>query len=169
MKTHTRHTLFAAALIAALFVINWFNNDNQVLAPELTFTDIDGVQHELSQYKGKPILLTFWATDCPGCIQEMPELIALHNEFSAQGLTMISVAMSHDTPEQIKAMRAHKKLPYLITWDHKTEIAQAFDNVRVTPTHFLISPTGEIVMRKLGGLNLDRLHNKLYNMGLSPA
>lgn len=169
MKAHTRHSLFAVVLITALFFINWLNNDNQKLAPEITFTDIDGVKHNLAQYQGKPVLLIFWATDCPGCIQEMPELIKLHHEFSAQGLTMIGVAMSYDSPEHIKAMREHKKLPYLITWDHKAEIAQAFDNVRVTPTHFLISPNGEIVMRKIGGLNLDRLHNKLYNMGLSPA
>ena len=169
MKSQSRHSLFAVLLIAALFIINWINNDEQLLAPELTFIDIDGVQHDLAQYQGKPVLLTFWATDCPGCIQEMPELIKLHHEFSAQGLTMIGVAMAHDSPKHIKAMRAYKKLPYLITWDHKAEIAHAFDNVRVTPTHFLIAPNGEIVMRKIGGLNLNRLHDKLYNMGLSPA
>ncbi|OUR64568.1 antioxidant AhpC [Methylophaga sp. 42_25_T18] len=168
MKSQSRHSLFAVGLVLVLFIINWVNNDTQTLAPELSFIDIDGVQHELAQYQGKPILLTFWATDCPGCIQEMPELIKLHQEFSSQGLTMIAVAMAHDTPKHIKAMRAHKKLPYLITWDNKADIARAFDNVRVTPTHFLIAPNGEIVMRKIGGLNLNRLHEKLYNMGLSP-
>lgn len=169
MKPQTRHSIFAVVLLAALFLINWLNNDNQVLAPDLAFTDIDGQQHTLAQYQGKPVLLTFWATDCPGCIQEMPELIKLHQQFSSQGLTMIGVAMAHDQLDHIQTMRDFKKLPYLITWDNNAEIAQAFDNVRVTPTHFLVAPNGQIVMRKIGGLNLERLHDKLYNMGLSPA
>ena len=168
MKPQTRHILFAGLMLAALFVINWANKDAAQL-PELAFKDIDGQQHTLAQYLGKPILLTFWATDCPGCIQEIPELKHLYQQYSSTGLTMIAVAMAHDTPAHIKAMRAQKNLRYLITWDHKAEIAQAFDNVRVTPTHFLIAPNGDIVMRKIGGLNLDRLHIKLDSMGLTPS
>jgi peroxiredoxin len=169
MKSSTRPALYAVLILTTLFVLNWFNSGEKTQAPAITFADIDGQEHSLSQYKGQPVLVTFWATDCPGCIQEMPEIINLHHEFSPQGLTIVAVAMAHDTPKHIQAMREHKQLPYLITWDKNAEIAQAFDNVRVTPTHFLIAPTGEIVMRKIGGLNLDRLHNKLYNMGLSPA
>jgi peroxiredoxin len=136
--------------------------------PEVSFNDIDGGQHQLADYKGKPILMIFWATDCPGCIKEMPELIALHDEYADSGLAMISVAMPHDTPAQIKAMRDQKGLPYLITWDTDSQISAAFDNVRVTPTHFLISPEGEIVMRKIGALNIEQLEQRLATMGLSP-
>ena len=169
MKSSTRPVLYAVLILMSLFILNWFSSDKQIQAPAITFTDIDGQQHSLSQYQGQPVLLTFWATDCPGCIQEIPELITLHQEFSSQGLTMIAVAMAHDSPKHIQAMRAHKKLPYTITWDKNADIALAFDNVRVTPTHFLIAPNGEIVMRKIGGLHLGRLHKKLHDMGLSPA
>lgn len=137
--------------------------------PDISFTDIDGGQHQLADYTGKPILMIFWATDCPGCIKEMPELIALHDEYAKQGLAMLSVAMPHDHPDQIQAMRQHKGLPYLITWDKNGEISTAFDDVRVTPTHFLISPEGEIVMRKIGALNIEQLKQKLDMMVLSPA
>ncbi|NQY26683.1 MAG: hypothetical protein HRT92_05840 [Piscirickettsiaceae bacterium] len=64
-------------------------------------------------------------------------------------------------------MHANKKLPYTITWDKDGMISQAFGNVRVTPTHFLINPEGEIVMRKIGVLNSIRLHDMLQNMGLN--
>lgn len=168
MKPQKRHLLFAIVMITALFVINWFNSNEVSNLTDISFTDIDGQQHSLGQYQGKPILLTFWATDCPGCIQEMPELIELYHQFSPHGLIMIEVAMAHDSLQHINAMRTQKQLPFIITWDSTAEIAQAFDNVRVTPTHFLISPEGEIVMRKIGGLNLNRLHEKLYNMGLKP-
>ncbi len=105
----------------------------------------------------------------PGCIKEMPELITLHEEYADKGLAMISVAMPHDYPEHIKAMRKEKGLPYLITWDESGEISAAFDNVRVTPTHFLISPEGEIVMRKIGVLDMELLEDRLAMMGLTPV
>lgn len=168
MKTQHRHIVFALVLIVGLFGINWLNSSSNML-PELSFTDIDGQQHSFTQYKGKPILLTFWATDCSGCIQEMPDLIALYNQYASQGLTMIDVAMSHDSLDHIRAMRDDRNLPFIITWDNKSEIALAFDNVRVTPTHFLISPEGEITMRKIGGLNYNYLYEKLKEMGLSAS
>jgi len=168
MQSKHRYIFFAAALIIGLFTINWFTASNP-MRPDISFADIDGKQHSLSQYDGKPILITFWATDCSGCIQEMPELIALHNHYSKQGLTLIDVAMSHDNLNHIKAMRKAKRLPFTIAWDEQGDIAQAFDNVRLTPTHFLISPKGEIMMRKIGTINLELLHKKLHNMGLKPA
>ncbi|NQZ54319.1 MAG: TlpA family protein disulfide reductase [Piscirickettsiaceae bacterium] len=137
--------------------------------PDLSFVDIDNQQHSLAQYQGKPILMIFWATDCPGCIKEIPELIELHATYAEQGLTMIGVAMSYDSLDHIKAMRDKRKLPYTITWDHDTQISRAFGNVRVTPTHFLIDQNGDIVMRKIGALNINLLHEKLHSMGLTKS
>ncbi len=162
-----RHIFFISTLVVGLFAINWLNNDSQNTMPELSFTDIDKQTHSLAQYKGKPILLIFWATDCPGCIKEMPALIKLHETYAEQGLTMIGVAMSHDSLSHIKTMREKRKLPYTITWDHNTQIARAFGNVRVTPTHFLIDSTGQIVMRKIGAIDLSRLEKKLQDLGLN--
>jgi len=166
MKSKHRTLLVVFFIIVALFAVNWLNSGSN-MRPDLTFTDIDGQSHSLEQYNGKPILVTFWATDCTGCIQEMPELIALHKQYSDQGLVMIDIAMSHDSPKHIKAMRDERKLPFIITWDKDNEMALAFDNVRVTPTHFLIEPNGEISMRKIGSLNHIILEDKLHKMGLS--
>jgi peroxiredoxin len=167
MKPIIRNLLLVAiAAIAALAAVMMPTSREPM--PEISFTDIDGGQHQLVDYKGQPILMIFWATDCPGCIKEMPDLIALHDEFANQGLKMISVAMPHDYPEHIKAMRDEKKLPYTITWDKNSEIGDAFGNVRVTPTHFLISPEGEIVMRKIGALKAEQVKQSLAAMGLTP-
>ena len=113
--------------------------------------------------------MIFWATDCPGCVEEMPELNALYRDYAHKGLAMIGVAMSHDSPEHINAMRIDRKLSYILTWDKNNEIATAFNRVRVTPTHFLIAPNGEIVMRKIGALNFKQLRTKLDDMGLTPT
>jgi peroxiredoxin len=169
MKPVTRNILITLVVaVAALSTVLLMPGSRQPM-PEISFTDIDGGQHQLADYKGKPILMIFWATDCPGCIKEMPELIALHDDYADQGLAMISVAMPHDHPQHIKAMRENKGLPYLITWDEEGKMAAAFDNVRVTPTHFLISPEGEIVMRKIGELKIESVKQKLASMGLTPA
>jgi len=169
MKTHHRLITFSIIIVIGLLAINWLINNHQAIAPNIKFTDIDGKQHSLHDYLGKPTLVVFWATDCPGCIEEMPRLVKLHHDYFAQGFTIIAVAMSHDSLDHINAMRTARHLPYTITWDKDNKIAHAFDNVRVTPTHFLITPKGKITMRKIGDLNIDLLHKKLHNMGLSAA
>jgi len=166
MKTHQRRILLATALLAILFAINFLNRSDKVMA-DFSFTDIDGQTHTRADYLGKPLLVIFWATDCPGCIKEMPDLVKLYQTYSPNDLSMLGIAMAHDSLDHINAMRAAKNLPYTITWDHNNALAQAFDNVRVTPTHFLITAKGEIIMRKIGSLNMDLVDKKLLDMGLN--
>ena len=169
MNTTMKKLLIIVGIAIAVFATFMLMPASRHAVPEISFTDIDGGQHQLSDYQGQPVLMIFWATDCPGCIKEMPELIALHEEYADKGLAMISVAMPHDYPQHIQAMREQKGLPYLITWDKTGAISEAFDNVRVTPTHFLISPEGEIVMRKIGELKIEQLKQRLAMMGLEPG
>jgi len=169
MTSYKKPLLFAIVLSGLLFAIIWIKSHNVQLAPDVNFSDIDGTQHSLSQYANQPVLMIFWATDCPGCVQEMPELNALYQDYADQGLAMIGVAMAHDTPDHINAMRQQRQLAYTLTWDQNDEIATAFNRVRVTPTHFLIAPNGEIVMRKIGTLDFEQLREKLHGMGLTPA
>ena len=169
MKTFKNRLLLSTLLAGLFFIVIFIKNSNGELAPKISFNDIDGKQYTLSQYTDKPVLMIFWATDCPGCVEEMPELNALYRDYAHKGLAMIGVAMSHDSPEHINAMRIERKLSYILTWDKNNEIATAFNRVRVTPTHFLIAPNGEIVMRKIGALNFKQLRTKLDDMGLIPT
>jgi len=167
MKSGKRFALFIAALFALLFVVFMYKNATAPAYTELTFEDVDGKMHDFTEYAGKPILMIFWATDCPACIQELPELIALHEEYAKKGLVMLGVSLPHDTPSHIKAMREDRGLPYTLIWDSEGEISSAFNNVRVTPTHYLISPEGKIVMRKIGILDKESVSAQLAKMGLS--
>ncbi|MEC9412810.1 MAG: TlpA disulfide reductase family protein [Pseudomonadota bacterium] len=134
--------------------------------PEQTFTDLDGKTHSFEDFKGKPLLVIFWATDCPACVQELPELKAVYKEYAPKGLGVVSIALAHDKPEHLLAMRLEKQIPYLISWDKTGELADAFNNVRVTPTHFLYSADGDVVMRKIGSVSKEMLSEKLSSMGL---
>jgi peroxiredoxin len=165
MNTSNRVIIFGAVILLTAFVLNWFSAEPAQQAPQLAFTDVDGKQHQVN-YSDQPVLMIFWATDCPGCVKEMPELVELYHNYADKGLNMVGVAMAHDTPEHIKAMRTEKQLPYTLTWDKDNSIAQSFNNVRVTPTHFLVDTQGNIVMRKIGELNFHQLEAKLNELGL---
>jgi peroxiredoxin len=169
MKQHSKviYSLIALFVFASITYI--YTANSQPDLPDLSFDDIDNQSHSFSDYKGQPLLVVFWATDCPGCIAEMPELIELYEQYSSQGLAMLGVAMSHDSLAQIKTMRKNKQLPYTITWDKTQMISAGFNNVRVTPTHFLVNQEGEIIMRKIGSLNIKTLHQKLGKMGLEAS
>ncbi|MCX4188770.1 TlpA family protein disulfide reductase [Methylophaga sp. OBS3] len=165
MKSALKIIFPALLIIAGLFF--WLNSSSSAPMPNQRFDTIDGETKQLSDYVGKPLLVIFWATDCPGCIAEMPELVHLHEQYADLG--MLGIALAHDTPEQIKAMRSEKSLPYTLTWDSDNKLSHAFGNVRVTPTHFLVDANGNIVMRKIGELDFAALAVRLEKMGLEPA
>ncbi len=140
--------LFVASLIG---LGTWYWQTQTVrVAPNAAFKTIKGETLKLAELHGKPILVTFWATDCPGCIEEIPHLVSLHQQYSPNGLKILAVAMHYDPPNRVLAMTESKQLPYAIALDPSGELAQAFGNVQLTPTTFLIDRQGNIVMQKTG-------------------
>ncbi len=140
--------LFALALIASGL---WLAFSKTVTpAPEVIFSTFSGKKIALHDLRGKPVLVTFWATDCPGCIQEIPHLIDLYRQYHDQGLQIIAVAMYYDPPNHVVEMTKQQALPYDVALDIQAEHAKAFGDVRLTPTTFLISPAGSITLQKIG-------------------
>lgn len=154
---------FAVALIGILAYL-WFSPSGLKQAPELAVTTLEGKQLSLGQLRGKPVLVTFWATTCPGCVKEMPHLVELYNELSPQGLEIIALAMAYDPEEQVREMVKLKQLPYTVALDSDGAAARAFGDVKLTPTSFLISPEGRIVQQKLGEMDMNLLHNRIVGM-----
>ncbi len=163
--------LFSGIFIAALLVaLSWFwlTPSGLVEAPELTIKTIKGQTLDLKQFKGKPLLVTFWATTCSKCLKEMPHLIELYNEFSPQGFEIIGIAMSYDPPNHVVQLVESKQLPYPIALDIDSVAARAFGDVSLTPTNFLISPDGIIIKHKIGEMDFHDLRTQIKSM-LSPA
>lgn len=153
-------------VIAALIVTAaWYWQTQTVrTAPDVRFKTIKGETIRLAELRGKPTLVTFWATDCPGCIEEMPHLIDLHQQYSQTGLSIIAVAMHYDPPNHVLAMAESKQLPYSIALDPTSELAQAFGDVQLTPTTFLIDRTGNIVMQKVGVFDLSDMQHRIEQL-----
>jgi peroxiredoxin len=133
-------------------------------APDVTFITISGGNIELKAQHGKPVIVTFWATDCPACIKEIPHLKELYNVYHNRGLEIIAVAMYYDPPNHVVAMTQAKQLPYDIALDLQGEHARAFGEVRLTPTTFLIAPDGTVNLKKTGSFDIHDMKNRIENM-----
>jgi thiol-disulfide isomerase/thioredoxin len=154
-------------MLAVLLVLAyvWFSPSGAEPAPSLVMTQLNGGQKiDLAALRGHPVLVTFWATSCPGCIAEMPHLIQLYQELAPKGLQVIGVAMSYDQPNHVLEMQKQKNIPYPIVWDGVGEASRAFGTVTLTPTHFLIDPQGKIVQHKIGELDIKLLRARLLSM-----
>jgi peroxiredoxin len=160
-------SLFAIVMLFTLGYL-WFLPTGLKNSPDIKLVTLDGVQLQLASLRGKPLLVTFWATTCPSCIKEMPHLIELYEELSPRGLEIVGIAMDYDPPNHVLAMRNAKNIPYPIALDINAEAARAFGNVRLTPTSFLIAPDGRVVYQKLGAMSMQTLRQDILDM-LQPS
>ncbi len=160
-------SLFALALLGTLGYL-WFAPAGLKASPDISLKTLDGEEIQLANLRGKPLLVTFWATTCPGCIKEMPHLIELYEELSPRGLEIIGIAMDYDPPNQVLAMRNARNIPYPIALDIDGGAARAFGGVRLTPTSFLIAPNGRIVFQKLGEMDMVKLRQDILGMLNTP-
>ncbi|GAB4258717.1 MAG: TlpA disulfide reductase family protein [Methylomicrobium sp.] len=143
-------TIVAGAIAAAL----WFAIARPATpAPDITLTTITGERIALKTLQGKPVIVAFWATDCPVCIEEIPDLIALYDDFHDRGLEIIAVAMYYDPPNHVVEMTRAKRIPYRVALDLRAEHARAFGNVRLIPTTFLIEADGTIGLHHVGAFD----------------
>jgi thiol-disulfide isomerase/thioredoxin len=133
-------------------------------APDSSFTTITGKQIALKAWHGKPVLVTFWATSCQKCIAEMPDLIALYQQFHPQGLEIIAIAMAYDMPNKVVAMSKDKQLPYDVIFDVNSVHTKAFSPIWGTPTTLLISPDGMISKRYAGAFKLSDMQTHIQHL-----
>jgi peroxiredoxin len=133
-------------------------------APNVSFTTITGNTIELKKLQGNPVIVTFWATDCAICIQEIPYFIDLYNQFHTQGLEIIAVAMYYDIPSHVVEMTKSRQLPYPIALDLKAKHALAFGKVELIPSTFLISPSGKIVKQVTGLFDLEEMKQNINQL-----
>ncbi len=154
--------LLGLLLLVLILAGLWVGLGKTVMpAPDATFTTITGKKIALNALRGKPVLVTFWATDCPGCLEEIPHLVDLYRNYHERGLEIIAVAMYYDPPNHVVNMTKDKSLPYEVALDLQAEHARAFGDVRLTPTTFLITPDGSIALQKIGAFDPDDMKTRI--------
>ncbi|SEQ41646.1 Peroxiredoxin [Ectothiorhodospira magna] len=151
---------FVVVLLGGLLAL-WLAPEGLRPMPRVTVTTLDQSRLDLASLEGRPVLVTFWATTCISCIQEIPHLRELHDRYHEQGLKVIGVAMAHDPPEQVAEMARRREINYTVGLDTTGEVAAAFGDVRLTPTSFLIAPNGRIVYQKIGEMDWHTVERHL--------
>ncbi|MEY4939256.1 MAG: hypothetical protein RIQ93_991 [Verrucomicrobiota bacterium] len=130
-----------AAPLAALPVIK--------PAPAWKLKDLNGTVVSSEQFKGKVVVLDFWATWCPPCRQEIPGYTELQKKYGKEGLAIVGVSLDEAGPTVVKDFAAKFGINYQMLMADET-IAEAFGGVEAIPTTFLIDRDGKIRDRKVG-------------------
>jgi peroxiredoxin len=125
-------------------------------APNTEFVLLDGRKISMQSLRGRPVMISFWATTCPPCIEEAPDFIRLYNAWHPLGFELIAVAMPYDPPTRVQEFAQRHELPYPVALDIDGRITSAFGGVPYVPAAFLIAPNGTIEMNTTGRLDIDK-------------
>ncbi|MDF1527038.1 MAG: TlpA disulfide reductase family protein [bacterium] len=118
-------------------------------APDFTLAAVDGSMVSISDYRGKVVLVDFWATWCPPCLEMIPILSRLHKKYSDKGLVVLGVSLDNEGLEMLGTFVHEKMIPYKIVMGDK-KIGSAFGGVSSIPTLYMVDRNGRLV-RKLTG------------------
>lgn len=131
-----------------------------------TFKDLQGKSVTLSDYKGKVVLLDFWATWCPPCRKEIPGFIELYNTYKSRGFVVIGVSMdeAEDTPD-VKHYAAQIKMnyPILLGYGREDDLKPAFGELPL-PTSFVIARDGRICERHDGLTSKQQVEREITGL-----
>lgn len=153
--------ILVVALLATLLYLTVFS-DGLGTAPSVTVKASNGEQINLSKPL-KPVLVNFWATSCPGCIKEMPDLAKMKQALGDR-FELIAVSMDYDPVEQVNKFIQANDYPFNYIMDTDGQIAKAFGDVLLTPTSFLIAPNGKIVYKVIGEVHFQQVTERIKQM-----
>jgi len=124
-------------------------------APDFSLPDMDGASHALSDYRGKVVMLNFWATWCPPCRREMPSMERLYDKFKARGLEVVAVNQFED-PDLVFEFTGRLSLAptFPILFDRESRVAEQY-GVKGLPTTYLLDRDGNIRFQAIGGREFD--------------
>jgi len=129
------------------------------LAPNFTVETLDGKIVSLSDYRGKTVLLNFWATWCPPCRSEMPDLEQLYRERKGQGFVVLAVDLQ-EPKGPVADFVDRFGLTFPILMDASGEVAERY-NIQVLPSTFFIDKEGRIATFNFGAMNRSAVLKKL--------
>ena len=135
--------MWLAGLLLAL-TVTWAQ------AADFRVTDTKGKVHTLSGYKGKWVLVNYWATWCPPCLEEIPDLIALHED-RKNNLVVIGVAMDYRDPKQVIDFAEGLFVDYPVVLGNPGVVSQ-IGPVQGLPTTYLYNPEGKMVAKQVGAI-----------------
>lgn len=130
------------------------------LAPDFQLPNLDYEPMSLNELRGKPVVLNFWATWCPACIDEMPYLQEIHEEYSDDGLMLLAIDVG-ENPSQVEKFLQNNNLSLPVLLDTSGVVAQKY-RIQVIPTTYFIDGDGIIQSKRIGAfINAAQIEEQL--------
>ena len=131
-------------------------------APNFKLQDLNGKTVQLSDFKGKPVLLDFWATWCPPCRDSIPGMVKLHKDYADKGLVILAVSVDGGATEDIRSFQKEYGMTYTVLMG--TEDVASQYSVRTIPMMIVIDKSGKIQKRYLGAGNEDDIEKTVKQL-----
>ena len=147
------HLLLRFVFVSLLFAVSLLRAEpfGPVPAPTWSLQDLAGNVVNSDQFKGKVVVVDFWATWCGPCREEIPGYIKLQEKYGKDGLVIIGVSLDRRGPEAVRKFAEREGMNYIVVMGDATTV-EAFGGFDAIPTTFLIDRTGQIRDRKTGAM-----------------
>ena len=127
-------------------------------APDFELKDIEGKVHHLSDYKGKVVVLNFWATWCPPCKKEIPDFIEMQKQYDSQGLQFLGIAMDDEGLDKVKPWVASHNVNYPVMLKEDKVVA-SYGEMSSIPVTYIIDRKG-IIRQSITGMRTRAIFEK---------
>jgi peroxiredoxin len=130
-------------------------------APDFTVTDLQGKKLALSDYRGKVVLLDFWATWCAPCLEEIPHFVDMQQKLGPQGFQAIGISMD-DGPKPVQEFYQEHKLNYPVAMG-TSKLADGFGGILGLPVTFVINRDGQIRKKFVGAADPAQIEQEVLD------
>lgn len=144
-----RRLLFSLLLGLLFTTISQFSFAETHAGTNFLLKDTAGIKHQLSNYKGKWVLVNYWATWCPPCLEEVPDLVNLYDHRKKKDLMVLGVVFDYKSLKEVAEYVDDMLMSYPIVLGDDAVTAQ-IGSAEVLPTTFIYNPQGELVKIKQG-------------------
>jgi thiol-disulfide isomerase/thioredoxin len=157
MRLNASGAGIAARMLLTLTLAAFVGSTGHVrAAADVVFTDLDGKVHRIGDYRGKWVIVNYWATWCPPCLEEIPELVQFHEEHKDTDAVVLGVNSEDITPERLREFVDSFLVTYPVI-PAEPSASSPFGPLPGLPITFLVSPEGEVVARQIGGVTREAI------------